>query len=128
MQNIKSRADLKRQIQTLELDHAIKGQLLKTEINITFDSLKPANLIRSMLKDVSSTPYLIENVMGAALGLGSGYLTKKMIVGKSDNVLRKLVGTIVQFGVTNIVAQHSETIKSFGQSILETIFAKKNTT
>lgn len=128
MKKINSRAELKLLIQTLESDHAEKGQLLKNQINITFESLKPANLLRSTLNDISSTPYLMENVMGAVMGLSTGYLTRKMIVGKSSGIIKKIFGSLMQFGVTNIVAQHSETIQTFGQSILQSIFTKKKIT
>ena len=126
MQNITSTAGLKNAIQLLEAEQAIKGQLLKEQFYLTYESLKPVNLIKSTLNDIATSPYLIDNILGTAMGLASGYLSKRIFVGASGNMIRKLLGSVLQFGVTNVVAQHPDTIKSFGQSSFN-IFQKKET-
>jgi hypothetical protein len=126
MQNITSIAGLKNSILLLEDEQSIKGQLLKEQLFLTYESLKPENLIRHTLKEISSSPYLIDNISGSAMGLLSGFLSRKLFVGSSGNLLKKLIGSILQFGVTNIVAQNSDVIKTVGQSILQHIFRKKN--
>ena len=125
MQNITSIAELKNSILLLETEQSIKGQLLKDQMFLTYESLKPVNLIRHTLKEISSSPYLIENISGSAMGLLSGFLSRKIFVGTSGNLLKKLLGSVLQFGVTNIVAQNSDVIKTVGQSVLQHIFRKK---
>lgn len=125
MGKISSVAELKDAIELLELEHSVKGKLLKEQFFLTYESLKPVNLLKSALREVSSSPYLIDNILGTALGLTTGYLSKKLVVGASGNLFRKMIGSILQFGVTNIVAQHSDTIKSFGKYIFQYIFHKK---
>ena len=127
MQIITSTSDLKNAIQLLEVEQADKGQLLKEQFYLTFESLKPVNLFKSTLNEISSSPYLIDNLIGTALGLVTGYLSKKMVVGASVNRVRKLFGSILHFGVTNVVTQHADTIKSFGRYIFQHIFSKKET-
>jgi hypothetical protein len=83
------------------------------------------NLIRHTLKEISSSPYLIENISGSAMGLLSGFLSRKIFVGSSGNLFKKLIGSVLQFGVTNIVAQNSDVIKSVGQTVLHHFFRKK---
>jgi hypothetical protein len=125
MQNITSSAGLKDAIKLLEAEQEIKAQLLKEQLYLTYESLKPVNLIRHTLKEISSSPYLIDNISGTAMGLLSGFLSRKIFVGTSGNLIRKLVGSILQFGVTNVVAQNSDVIKSVGQAILQYFFRKK---
>jgi hypothetical protein len=125
MQDITSVATLKYAIQLLDAEQAAKGQLLKEQFHSTYESLKPVNLLKGTMKDIVSSPYLIENILGTALGLASGYLSKKIVVGTSVNMFRKLIGSVLQFGVTNLVTQHPDAIKSFGQSIFQLIFHKK---
>lgn len=125
MQNITSKAGLEDAIQILEAEQAIKGQLLKDQFYLTYESLKPVNLLMHTLKEISSSPYLIDNISGTAMGLAGGFLSKKIFVGTSGNLIRKLIGSILQFGVTNIVAQNSEIIKSVGHAILQHFFHKK---
>ena len=43
------------------------------------------------------------------------------------NLIRKLLGSITQLGVTTVVAQHPDTIKSIGQFIFQHIFHNKKT-
>jgi hypothetical protein len=125
MQNITSAADLKDAIQFLEAEQSIKGQLLREQLFLTYESLKPANLLRNALKEISSTPHLIDNISGTAMGLLGGFLSKKIFVGASGNLIRKLFGSVLQIGVTNLVTQNSEIIKSVGQALIQHFFQKK---
>jgi len=125
MENITSTAELKKAIQLLEIEQAINGQLLKEQFNLTFESLKPINMLKSTLKDVASSPYLIDNILGNAIGLATGYFSKKIFIGASGNIIRKLFGSILQFGITNVVSQHPDGIISLGQFIFQHIFRKK---
>jgi hypothetical protein len=77
------------------------------------------------LKDIASSPHLINNVLGATIGLATGYVSKKIVVGASHNLFRKIMGSALQIGVANIVAQHPEAIKSLGQFIGQHILRKK---
>ena len=125
MQTITSVAGLKNSILLLEAEQSIKGQLLKDQLFLTYESLKPVNLIKQTLKEISSSPYLIDNISGSAMGLLSGFLSRKIFVGTSGNLIKKLIGSVLQFGVTNIVAQNSDVIKSVGQTVLHHFFRKK---
>jgi len=124
MENITSTTGLKKAIELLEADQAVKLERLKQEFYPVYDSLKPVNLFRSTLNDITSSPYLIDNIIGTMLGLVTGYLSKKMIVGTSVNRVRKLFGAILQFGVTNVVARHAGMIKSYGRQFIQHIFNK----
>jgi hypothetical protein len=119
MQSITTSDELKNAIQILEFDQQVREQQLKEHVYLAIESLKPVNLIKSTIHEVVSSPHLIDNVLGVAMGLTSGYISKKIVLGKSVNVIRKLFGTLLQFGITNVVAQNSESIKTFGQSIYQ---------
>jgi hypothetical protein len=126
MQNITSSAGLKDAIQLLEVEQEIRGQQLKEQLFITYESLKPLNLLKHTLKEISSSPYLIDNISGSAMGLVSGFLSKKIFVGASGNLIRKLIGSILQFGITNVVAQNSNVIRSVGQALFHHFFSKND--
>jgi hypothetical protein len=125
MQIITSTSDLKNAIQLLEVEQADKGQLLKEQFYLTFESLKPVNLIKNALKDISSSPYLVDNIVGTAMGLATGYLSKGIFIGTSGNKIKRLIGTIMQFGITNVIAQNSDSIRSFSRSLFRHVFRKK---
>ena len=124
MENISCAAELKLAISENQFELEVQGQLLKEEFFNVIDSIKPVNLIKNALTEITSSPYLIENMLGAVMGLVSGYISKKIAVGTSHNLFRKLMGSLLQFGVTNLVAQHPEQLKNLGQLIIEKIFHK----
>lgn len=126
MEKITSTNNLRNAILLLEAERADSGALLKEKFNQTYESFKPVNLLRSAVKDMVSTPQLTDNVLGATVGLAAGYLTKKVIGGKDDGT-RQLVGSILGNSVTNMVAQHPESIKSFGKFVFS-LFSPKTTT
>ncbi len=126
MENITTSSELLEAIKILEAEQDFKGQVLKTQFFLTYESLKPINLINSTLKDISSSPYLLDNILGTAMGLVSGFLSRKLIVGGSSSIIRKLLGSILQFGVTNLVAQHPDMLKNLGRFIMQIISPNKS--
>jgi hypothetical protein len=125
MQNITTIAELKDAIQILEVEQTVKWQLLKEQFHVTYESLKPVNLLKSTFTDIATSPFLIENILGNVVGLATGYLSKKIFVSFSGNIFRKLFGSVLQVSVKNIVAQHPDAIKAFGQFIIQHFLHKK---
>jgi len=125
MQKRSSTTILKDTIQILETEQEIEGRLLKEQFYMTYESLKPINLLRSSIRDVDSSIYLIENIIGTAVGLATGYLSRKIMIGNSGNMIRKFFGFLLQLGVTNTVAQNPGTIKSIGRFIYQHFLHKK---
>jgi hypothetical protein len=125
MDNINSITGLKKAIELCEAEQAIKLQQLKEELYSGYEHIKPANLLKSTLNDITSSPELIDNIIGTVLGLATGYFSKRLVIGASVNKFRKLFGAILQVGITNVVAKHSGSIKSFGRHIIQQVFRKK---
>lgn len=124
MKPITTAEELRNAIRILEIDQTLKEQLLKEQFYLTYESLKPVNLIKSALNEVTTSPYLTDNILGATVGLISGYISKKIAVGRSGSTIRKILGSLLQFGVTNIVAQHTDKLKSVVESIFQNFLHK----
>lgn len=125
MQNITTTLELKNAIQLLEMEHALIGLQLKEKFEITVESLKPINLLKGTFGDIVTSPNLIENLISTVLGLATGYLSKKIVVGASSGIIRTLLGSILQSSVSSYVSQHPDGVKSLGQFIFQQIFRKK---
>ncbi len=97
----------------------------KDQFFVVLESIKPVNIIKSTFNEVVSSPNLMNNVLGASIGLAAGYLSNKTVVGSSGNVFKKFLGTILQFGVTTLIMKNPEAIKSLGESLLERFLTKK---
>jgi len=126
MQNISSSSALKEAILLLEAEQVIKGQALKQQFRLTYESLKPLNLFISALNDITQSPTVIDNIFGTSAGLVSGFLSKKVFVGTSGNLFRKLIGSFLQFGVSNLVANHPGAIKTLGHFVIQQISRYRN--
>lgn len=125
MQKISSVTGLKNAIQLLEEEHAFNGRLLKEQFDFTIERLKPINLLKSSLHSIASSPGLLDNMLSTGVGLATGYLTKKIVVRASGNIFRKLIGSVLQLGVTNLVAHHPDAVRSFGRFIFQHTLSKK---
>ncbi len=125
MQRIRSTTELKNAIQLLEFKQAIVGQSVGEEFRSVCDSLKPANLLKNTLKDVGTSPSLIHSVLETAVGLSSGYIAKKLVVGSSNNIMRNILGMYLQHGVTNVASNHTDDLIILSKSIVHFIFRKK---
>jgi hypothetical protein len=108
MQNINSVAQLKMAIKLSEVDRDLKEQILKAQFFFIRESLRPANIIKNGLNKMVSSPNLINNILGTVLGLATGYMSKKIVVGTSTNILRRVLGNILQFGITKAVVKNTE--------------------
>ena len=121
MENISTPAELNKAIQLLEAEKSVHFQEMRTNFFLAYESIKPANLIESTMKEIGSSPYLFNNIFNVALGLAAGYLSKKALsVGRSNNKSRKLLGVLLQSGVANLVIYAPNAIKSFVQDIFST--------
>lgn len=116
---------LKELILVKEVEHRVEGELLKEHFHLTYESLKPVNIIKNTFKGIFSAPDLKTNVVNAAIGLTTGIAAKKLFTGKSHNPLTKLFGIILEMAVASVVTKNPETIKSVGGYILKSIFRKK---
>ena len=125
MSKTTSISELKNAIRLLETEQEIKKQLLIEQIHITVESLKPVNLIKNALVDIAESPFLVEHILSTGIGMATGYISKKVVIGASGNLFRKLMGNVLQFGVANIVARHPDMIKTYGQYIIQHVFHRK---
>jgi len=125
MQTITSAKELRYAIESLEADRIIQEQNLKNQVGLAFEYLRPVNIIKRSLKDFNSTKYLGNTISGAIMGLVTGYFSGKLFIGGSANIIRKLLGSMLQFGVTTVVAKKSDSIKSAGLSMFENFLHKK---
>lgn len=96
-------ADLNARIRQLEVKQFNEAEELKTSFRELAQSINPANLIRSAVQTVVSTPGLKATAIDTAISSIAGSLGKKLVVQNSGNIIRKAVGSAVQFMLMNVV-------------------------
>jgi hypothetical protein len=125
MMKIRSKADLQDAITELERKRISQELALKDEWADTYESLKPLNIIKNSFRGILSSGDTKSNLIGSAIGLGSGLLSKKLLIGPSTNLFKKTLGAAVQFGIAGLIAKNAETIKQKGSTIIHKIFSRK---
>ena len=121
MEKINSAIGLRNAILQLESKQAEEVKTLKEQFHVSYESMMPINLIKSTFHQIAESEDLKDNILNTSLGFATGYLSKILFQGASHSPLRKLLGTALMFGVTNVVAKHPIKIKAAGLAILETI-------
>ena len=119
---INTSADLKVAIKRLEQQSELQKEIVVEQFHKTYESLKPINLLKSSLNKVVRAPGVVENIINATLGLGAGVFSKKLLIGKSTGILKKLLGAAVEFGVAGLISKNSGSLKSGGINLLSKIF------
>ena len=123
--SITTAADLKLMITRLESQKDMQELELKQTVRDTLEGLKPANLVKTAFNKVATSPHIQENIVDSTLGMAAGFLSKKILVGRSKNPIKKFLGSVAQYGVTNVVTNHPSGIKNMALKLFQSILAKR---
>lgn len=121
MEKLNAETSLKNMITQLEHQQSVECDAVKEQLHSAYESLKPVNLLISTLKDVTASIDLKDNLLNTAIGLSAGFLSKKLFEGVSGSPFKRLIGSALMFGVTNLVTKNPETLKSVGNQLMEVI-------
>lgn len=102
---IASFKDLNSRILELEMLEERQTVLLKDQLAVTLNSLRPSSLITSAVGDVVASPAIQKNILDTSLSMGAGWVAKKIVGFNSPGVFRKLAGFLIQKAVTKIAAK-----------------------
>jgi len=112
LEKVANVSDLATAIKRLERRKMIMEEELKDEFHVMLEGLKPANILRNTIHEVQASTELKHNILKVALGLGAGYFSRKLVVGKSAGIVKKFLGTALQYGITNFVAKKNDSDNS----------------
>ena len=96
-------------------------ELVKGQLHEVCESLRPNNLIKNVFHEVTHSSEINDSLTNTTIGLGTGFLFKKIFLGNSHSLGKKIVGTFIQFGVTNLVAKHFDEIKLISKYLFKQI-------
>jgi hypothetical protein len=85
-------------------------EILKKHTEFTLQELNPLNIVKKNIHNSISTIGVTANSFGVknsllktGIGLVTGFLTKKLIVGTNAGLLKRLLGSAVQAAVSGFV-------------------------
>ena len=115
MQKINSHSELKASILLLEQNQAEEFRMLREQFHLTTESLKPINIIKSTFGQISGSEDSKQGLVSTSVGLTAGYFSKMLFERASYNPFRKVLGTALLVGVTNVIAKNPGIVNSLGQ-------------
>lgn len=102
MNNSDAIHDLKELIVHQEKIHADEGTELQESFREAYESLRPINLIKTTLKEVSATPGMKSALVSAAIGMATGFIARKIVAAENRNPFITLLrGMFCQPGITH---------------------------
>jgi hypothetical protein len=122
MEKITTADELRTAISRLEKNQEIQGQLLKDHFLVACESLRPSNIIRNSIAELYSSADFKGIIIAAVTGLATYYFANKSIFLSSHNIFKRLLGSLLQLGISKVATNHSKDIKSIGQVLFQRIF------
>jgi hypothetical protein len=94
---------------------------LKANLEFTYKSLQPVNLVKTGIRELVGSPEVKQGIFSNLVGLAGGFITKKMIIGPASGMIRNSIGTIMQIIMTNLVSRKTATLVADDSETLNTI-------
>ncbi len=91
----------------------------------TIESIKPINLLKSTMKNALESSELRGGLVSAALGVTAGYLSRRLFIGSHPGPVRKLIGTLLMFGVSKVITSNSEFISKIEDKLIHLVSKKE---
>jgi hypothetical protein len=98
---------LDQRIALLTAQHKQELIEIKEQFRLVQESISPSNIIQEGLQGVYETVTNKNHLLPTMLSIVGGYISKKVIVGSSSNPIKKVLGTVLQFVVTNYLTKVS---------------------
>lgn len=76
---------------------------LKSQYNITLETLRPINLIKSSFQDIVDSPNMKSNLILSAVGFGTNFISKTFLNETSANPVKRTISKVLKFAITNLI-------------------------
>lgn len=126
MEKIQSISDLEVAILLLENKQAQEEEMLREQFYLTYESIKPINIIKNLFKESVAPPNLTNNLINTTVGFGFGYLSKVIFQSVVKIPLKKLVGNALMIGVETLVVKNPEIVQSLASGFLKIMNKRKS--
>lgn len=114
MHQLKSTEELRAAILELQAKRIEEADMMKERLHQTIEGLKPANLLKSAVHEVQSSPQLQDQLLTTGVALSAGKLSKIIFQRTSNSPFKRLIGAAIMLGVTNVIAQNPQVVKNIG--------------
>jgi hypothetical protein len=120
-----TKESLQEAIKVLEIKQAEEGRLVREQLLNTYENLKPLNILKNIVSEFYSTDKYKQDFVEIVAGMTTGFITKKMVIGKSKNPLLKILGLAIQFGITTLVSNKYNELKNTAIQFISSFLQEK---
>lgn len=127
MKKVTKAEQLKDAILELEAKKIVTEEAMKRQFHETLETFKPSNILKNTVSEVAASPQFKHNLFNLAVGLGAGYITNKVTVGRKAGILARTIGTALQFGITSLVVKNKANEQEVGHKkggLLRRLFSR----
>lgn len=125
MEKIQSLADLEDAIKLLKFKKAEDEILLKELFYMTYESVKPINMIKNLFKEPVASQDMTDNLLTTSIGFGAGYLSKLLFQGVMRVPFKNFIANALMVGVDNLVTKNPGIVSTLSSLFLNA-FSKKS--
>lgn len=92
-------------IEELERRRNLQLEDIKLQLSVTYESAKPINLLKQGFQGFKESPEIKSSLFQSVVSLAGGYLSKKLLIGKTNTIFKSILGYALQYGVTNFISK-----------------------
>ena len=96
---------LDQKIAQLTIQHKRELEELKEQFHLVQSSLTSTNIVQEGINGFYQTVTNKENLVSTIVSIVGGYVSKKVVVGSSENPIKKVLGNVLQFLVTGYLSK-----------------------
>ena len=123
---LKSKADLDQAIARMEQLRNEQREQMVFLFKETTHSLNPVRLIKEKISDITGPGETRNNLLTTVGGMAAGMLTKKLLIGKTNNVVTSFIGNLIKTGTFGLIQGQADKISAYATAIYHNIGKDKD--
>ncbi len=81
------------------------------------ENLKPINIIKKVFKETVALPEIKSGLLTNVIGVASGFVAKKIVIGNTHNPIRKFLGAMLERLVASKVSKKINDVKEIPDEV-----------
>jgi hypothetical protein len=127
MGQIQTLSDLEDAIKLLKFKKAEDEKLLKELFFMTYESVKPINMIKNIFKEPIEPQYIKDSLVTTSVGFGVGYLSKMLFQGVVRVPFKNFIGSALMVSVENLIVKNPAVVSTLSSLFLNALRRKPKT-
>lgn len=109
---------LQQRISMLEKKQSYELGQLHEAFKEAYENLRLRDLVKEGVAEVVDKTEIKDKVVNNTIGAATGFLAKRVLLGSRLGPIGGLIGLALQLGVSSVVSNNMDNIKSFGKKLI----------